>query len=44
MAHHDIDRMKRLEEALEVCIRVGNTFMAENIRRTMREEAKKSQR
>ena len=32
------DRMKKLQECLQIAIDKGNAFMAENIRATMREE------
>lgn len=34
------DRMKRLEEALAIAVRVGNRFMAENLRKAIEEEKK----
>jgi len=33
----DNDRQRRLEEALKVAERVGNTFMASNIRQALKE-------
>ena len=35
------DRQRVLEECLQIALDKGNTFMAENIRRTMREESAK---
>lgn len=32
------DRMRKLQECLQIAIDKGNSFMAENIRATMRDE------
>ncbi len=41
---NDDDRKRRLEEALRVAERVGNTFLANNIRRALQELLEGSER
>lgn len=41
---NDDDRQRRLEEALRVAERVGNTFLASNIRRALQELLKGSEK